>query len=179
MHLGVMEYASGNTDTALSLFTESVEKKPNAWCYRNIAMIYRNEYHDIEPAYTYMKKAFALNKTCRGILVDTATIYLHAGRYSEWLEAYRQIGAMQNDGRLKLCRVKALMGLNRYNEAAEILNYSLEMPDIKEGDTAISDVWAQLYGKILSQETGITDPDRLRRLAEEKYPLKNLDFRTH
>lgn len=179
MHLGIMEYASGNADTALSLFSESVEKKPNAWCYRNIAMIYRNEYHDIERAYTYMKKAFGLNKTCRGILVDTATTYLQAGKYSEWLEAYSQIGAMQNDGRLKLCRVKALMGLGRYNEATEILNYSLNMPDIKEGDTAISDVWFDLYGKILSEETGITDPEKLRQLTEEKYPLKNLDFRTH
>ncbi|MEE0899048.1 MAG: hypothetical protein U0L88_15680, partial [Acutalibacteraceae bacterium] len=179
MHLGVMEYASGNADTALSLFSESVKKKPNAWCYRNIAMIYRNEYHDIEKAYTYMKKAFGLNKTCRGILVDTATTYLQAKRYSEWLEAYSQIGAMQNDGRLKLCRVKALMGLGRYNEATEILNYSLNMPDIKEGDAAISDVWVQLYGKIISQETGITDSKKLRQLTEEKYPLKNLDFRTH
>lgn len=179
MHLGVMEYASGNTDTALSLFSESAEKKANAWCYRNIAMIYRNEYHDIEKAYTYMEKAFGLNKTCRGILIDTATTYLQAKRYGEWLEAYSQIGDMQKDGRLKLCKVKALMGLNRYKEATEILNYSLNMPDIKEGDTAISDVWFELYGKILSEETGITEPEKLRRLTEEKYPLKNLDFRTH
>lgn len=179
MHLGVMEYASGNTDTALSLFSESVEKKANAWCYRNIAMIYRNEYHDIEKAYTYMEKAFELNKTCRGILIDTATTYLQAKHYSEWLEAYSQIGDMQKDGRLKLYKVKALMGLNHYKEATKILNYSLNMPDIKEGDTAISDVWFELYGKILSEETGITEPEKLRRLTEEKYPLKNLDFRTH
>ena len=53
------------------------------------------------------------------------------------------------------------------------------MPDIKEGDTAISDAWFELYGKILSEETGITEPEKLRRLTEEKYPLKNLDFRTH
>ena len=179
MHLGVMEYAVGNTDSALSLFLEAVEKKPNAWCYRNIAMIYRNEYHDIGKAYTYMKKAFALNKTCRGILVDTATTYLQAGKYSEWLDAFDQIGDMQKDGRLKLCLVKALMALDRYEEAAKILNYSLDMPDIKEGDTAISDVWFDLYGKILSEETGITEPEKLRQLTEEKYPLKNLDIRTH
>ena len=179
MHLGIMEYAVGNTDSALSLFLEAAEKKPNAWCYRNIAMIYRNEYQDIEQAYTYMKKAFTLNKTCRGILVDTATTYLQAGKYSEWLEAFDQIGDMQKDGRLKLCLVKALMALDRYKEAAKILNYSLNMPDIKEGDTAISDVWFDLYGKILSEETGITEPERLKQLTEEKYPLKNLDFRTH
>ena len=142
-------------------------------------MIYRNEYHDIEKAYTYMEKAFELNKTCRGILIDTATTYLQAKHYSEWLEAYSQIGDMQKDSRLKLYKVKALMGLNHYKEATKILNYSFNMPDIKEGDTAISDVWFELYGKILSEETGITEPEKLRRLTEEKYPLKNLDFRTH
>lgn len=179
MHLGVMEYAVGNTNTALNLFLKSAEKKPNPWCFRNIAMIYRNEYQDIEKSFAYMEKAFSLNKTCRGIVVDTATTYLQAGKYTEWLDAYNQIGDMQNDGRLKLYLVKALMALDRYEEAAKILNYSLNMPDIKEGDTAISDVWFDLYGKIISKETGITEPEKLRQLTEEKYPLKNLDFRTH
>lgn len=179
MHLGVMEYAIGNIENALKLFLESIELKPNAWCYRNAAMIYRNEYNDIDNAYVYMKKALELNKACRGILVDTATTYLMAEKYQEWLEAYEQIGDMQGDGRLKLYCVKALMALERYDEASDILNYNLVMPDIKEGDTAISDVWFDLYAKILSEQTGITDEGELRRLTEEKYPLKNLDFRTH
>ena len=179
MHLGVMEYAMGAIGNALELFLESVDKNPNAWCYRNIGMIYRNEYNDIENAYFYMKKAFELNKICRGILVDTATTYLMAEKYQEWLEAYEQIGVMKSDGRLKLYCAKALMALERYEEASKILNYDLVMPDIKEGDTAISDVWFELYGKILSEETGITDSVELKRLTEEKFPLKNLDFRTH
>lgn len=179
MHLGVMEYASGNTEKALKLFLESAEKTPNAWCYRNIAMIYRNEYNDFDNAYLYIKKAFELNKSCRGILVDTATTYLMAEKYNEWLEAYEQIGDMKADGRLKLYCVKALMAMERYDDATRILNYDLVMPDIKEGDTAISDVWFELYGKIVSKDTGVTDINELRRLTEEKYPLKNLDFRTH
>jgi hypothetical protein len=102
-----------------------------------------------------------------------------AEKYQEWLEAYEQIGVMKSDGRLKLYCAKALMALERYEEASKILNYELVMPDIKEGDTAISDVWFELYGKILSEETGITDSVELKRLTEEKFPLKNLDFRTH
>ena len=60
------------------------------------------------------------------------------------------------------------MALERYDEASDILNYNLVMPDIKEGDTAISDVWFDLYAKILSEQTGITDEGELRRLTEEK-----------
>ena len=71
------------------------------------------------------------------------------------------------------------MALGRYHDATKLLNANLVMPDIKEGDTAISDVWFTLYGEIISQETGITDPDELKRLVEEKYPLGQLEFRTH
>ena len=179
MHLGVMEYAAGNVQTAKQLFLQSVEKTPNAWSYRNLAMICRNEEQDADTACTYMEKAFALNKTCRGILTDLAATYLLAGRYTQWLDAYEQIGPWQNDGRLKLCCAKALMALDKYEEAAQILNPDLLMPDIKEGDTAISDVWFNLYGTLLSRQTGITDPETLKELVETRYPLGKLDFRTH
>lgn len=179
MHLGVTEYAAGNIKAAQAAFERSVALTENAWSYRNLAMLYRNEYGDLEKAVEYMQKAFNLNKTCRGLLTDTAETYLQAGKYNEWLKAYEQIGALQKDGRLKLYCAKALMALEKYREAAEFLNYSLEMPDIKEGDTAISDVWFELYGKLLSMETGLTDNAALKQLTEEKYPLKQLDFRTH
>lgn len=86
---------------------------------------------------------------------------------------------LKNDGRLKRCCAKALIALEQYDEAAQFLNYNLLMPDIKEGDTAISDVWFSLYEKLVSRETGITDPEALRKATQERCPLKNLDFRTH
>lgn len=179
MHLGVMKYAKGEVENALRLFKESAEKKPSAWCYRNIAMIYKNEMGDTDTAYAYMKKAVSLNNTCRGIVLDTAVTYLAAQRYEEWLEVFDTLGDLKSDGRLQLYCAKALMALGRYHDATKLLNANLVMPDIKEGDTAISDVWFTLYGEIISQETGITDPDELKRLVEEKYPLGQLDFRTH
>lgn len=179
MHLGVMEYVSGNTDKAFELFNESVKLKQNAWCYRNIAMLYRNEYKNYSRAYDYMKKAFELNKTCRGIVVDTAVTYLMSEHYEEWLEAYSTLGELKNDGRLKLYCAKALMKLERYTEAAKYLNKDLVMPDIKEGDTAISDEWFELYGKIILTKEPDIDTNKLQQFVEERYPLDKLDFRTH
>ena len=179
MQMAVIEYAAGNTDTALELFRESVSVEENAWSYRNIAMIYRNEYKKFDEAYIYMKKAFELIKTTRGILVDTATTYLAAGKYTEWIEAFEELGEFKNDGRLKLHKVSALMALDRYDEAAEILNPDFSMPDIKEADSALSDIWFKLYGKFITDETGITDEKEVKALVEERYPLGHLDFRTH
>jgi len=53
------------------------------------------------------------------------------------------------------------------------------LPDIKEGDTAISDVWYELYSHIVAKETNIADKDEINRIVEERYPLGKLDFRTH
>lgn len=179
MHLAVMEYASGNSQKAMELFTESVNVKPNAWCYRNIAMIYRNELKDYNKAYEYMAKAFELNKTCRGIVVDTAVTYLLAGKNEEWLRAYEELGELKNDGRLRLYCSKALMNLEKYEEAALYLNKDLDMPDIKEGDTAISDEWFKLYGYFVKKEMPDLSDEELQKVTEEKYPLGKLDFRTH
>ncbi len=179
MQMAVIEYANGNVEGALELFKESVSAEENAWSYRNIAMIYRNEYKNLDEAYEYMKKAFKLNKTCRGIIVDTATTYLAAGKYAEWLEAFEEIGEFKNDGRLRLHKVSALMALDRYDEAADILKPGFSMPDIKEADSALSDIWFKLYGKFVSDKTGITDEDELKARVEVEYPLGDLDFRTH
>lgn len=179
MQMAVIEYAAGNTEAALELFKESVSVCENAWSYRNIAMIYRNEYKNVDEAYIYMKKAFELNKSCRGIIVDTATTYLAAGKYAEWLEAFDQIGEFKTDGRLKLHKVSALIALDRYDEAAKILNPDFSMPDIKEADSSLSDIWFKLYGKFITDDTGITDEKEVKRLVEERYPLGDLDFRTH
>lgn len=179
MHMAVMEYAKGNVDGALKLFEESAATKENAWSFRNLAMIYRNEYKDVATALGFMEKAFALCKNCRGILVDTATTYLAAGEYEKWLEAFEQIGEFKTDGRLQLHKVSALIALGRYDEAKEILNPSFKMPDIKEADSSLSDIWFALYGKYVTDETGVTDPAEVKRLVEEKYPLGDLDFRTH
>ena len=53
------------------------------------------------------------------------------------------------------------------------------MPDMKEADTDLSDLWRELYGNLISKETGVTDEAELDKLVEEKYPLGVLDFRTH
>ena len=179
MHFGVMEYAQGNIKEALKCFNESITKQPSAWCYRNIAMIYRNEYQDYSKAYEYMKKAFDINHSCRALVVDTAVTYLMAEKFQEWLDSYKILEELQNDGRLKLYCAKALMKLNRYSEATTYLNKDLVMPDIKEGDTAISDEWFKLYGKQFLDQDPNLDPNTLQELVEKKYPLDKLDFRTH
>jgi tetratricopeptide (TPR) repeat protein len=180
MHLGVMKYANGDTEGATKAFEESLAMENNAWSNRNLAMIWRNELGDKAKAVKYMDAAISINNTCRSIVLDTATTYIAAGEFQKWVDTFETLpGDMKEDGRIKLYFASALMKLDRFEDATKILNNKFEMPDMKEADTDLSDLWITLYSNILSKETGITDEKELAKMVEEKYPLGKLDFRTH
>ena len=180
MNLGVMRYAVRDLEGAKEAFEKSVACKPNAWSYRNLSMLYRNEFGDKQKAAEYMTLALDYNRNCRGLLLDAGMTYLQADRYEKWIEVYLELDEKwQKDGRLQLNYVSALMRQGKYTEAAAILKPGFSMPDMKEADTDLSSIWFDLYRNIISGETGITDRAELDRLVEEKYPLGDLDFRTH
>ncbi|MBQ8802338.1 MAG: DUF5107 domain-containing protein [Tyzzerella sp.] len=180
MHLGVMEYALGNVEAARTYMERSLECKENAWAARNLSMLWKNEYQDIEKAVYYIQRAVSSNRICRGILLDAATVLLTANKSDEWLSLYNCLSEdLRSDGRLKFNTALAHMQKKQYKEASKYLNDNLVMPDIKEGDTAISDVWQELYSHIVAEELQTTDSMLIQRTVEEKYPLGRLDFRTH
>ena len=180
MQLGLMEYAAGNVDMTRELMERSIACRENPWAARNLAMLWKNEYGDLDRAAGYIRKAVSMNGTCRGILLDAAGILLALGSNQEWIDLYLSLpDKLRSDGRLKFHTALAYMRQENYQKAAQYLNRELVMPDIKEGDTAISDVWRKLYSHIVAEETGITDPEEILRLVDEKHPLGELDFRTH
>jgi tetratricopeptide (TPR) repeat protein len=180
MHLGVMAYAAGELENSKKYFEDSVAACPNSWSLRNLAMIYRNHLDDPQTAADLMEQAVALKGDNRSLWMDMATTLLKAERYERLVTLYETLPECYSaEGRLKLYTAQALMALKRYKEATKLLNYDIAIPDIKEGENSISDLWFKLYGAILKEETGVEDEKQLMELVEERYPLKHLDFRMH
>lgn len=180
LQLGVMEYAAGHLEESRICFEHSVNRTPNAWACRNLAMLYGNEFADRETACMWMRKAIALKKENRNLLMDAAAILLAAGYAEEWLTLYDSLeDGVKKDNRLRYACVKAYMMQERYFEAASILNSRFELADVKEGDTSLSDTWKTLYEHITALEAGQTEPQAVSALAQERYPLGHLDFRIH
>ena len=187
LQLGVAEYAlstcgKGTAELALAYFLKSNKAAPNAWALRNIAMLYKNEYKKPEEAVRYILLAFKLKPDCAPLCVETAEMLTACGRPAEWLKIYEGLSPkLQKLGRLRLYKAVALVQLNRLNEAAEILKPGFEMPDVKEGEYSVSQLWFELYGKIFAKETGVVySPNNKAFIcaANLKYPLPaELDFR--
>lgn len=181
LQLGVHCYIFGELDKAKAAFEKSVAARKSCWGYRNLAVLYKNEYGDKQSAIKYIEKAIELNSDCRGILVDCAKIYTESGLDEKWISLYETLPqSLKTDGRIRLYKAIAHINLLQLEKACEIINESFVMCDIQEGEVSVSHIWKRLYAMKLSKETGITDSAELERLTNEKYPLpKCLDFRMH
>lgn len=180
LQLGVHYYIYGEIDRARDAWLESISVCKSAWAFRNLALLYKNEYGKIDKAIEYIGKAAALNR-CRAILVDCAGIYTANGLDREWLSLFESLSYEQQAvGRLRLFKAIAHLNLGELDEARKIVNKDFIMYDIQEGEVSVSHIWKRLYKEVIRKETGITDEDRLIRLAAERYPLpRSLDFRMH
>ena len=72
----------------------------------------------------------------------------------------------------------ALARLGEYRRAANVVTEGLLVPDIKEGEYSLSEIWIEIYSGILAKEKGVKTPTPEEVLAA--YPLpRALDFRMH
>ena len=177
-------YGKGSVDQALEYFVKSNESAPNAWAMRNIAMLYRSEYKEPERAVEYIQAAFRLRPGCTALCVEVGATLTAYGKDAEWLSIYASLRPeMKSLGRVSLYRAVALIHLGRLDEAAEILRPGFEMPDIKEGELSVSQLWFELYRRIYAKENGVEYAPGDRKFveaADAKYPIPaELDFRMH
>lgn len=180
LQLGVHYYIFGEIDNARNAWEKSVKAKESAWGFRNLSLLYKNEYKDTEKAVEYIKKAVVLKSDCRGILIDCAKIFTDNGLNREWLSLYGTLNEkMQSDGRIRLFKAIAHINLGETEDACAIVNKDFVMCDIQEGEVSVSHIWQQLYSMKLKAETGL-EGDELTRRTAEVYPLpRSLDFRMH
>ncbi len=182
LNIGVIKYALGDKDGAKKAWEESLFEKNNAWAYRNLAMLYKSEYDDIEKAIEYIIKAFNLKKDCTALVIETANILTSNGKDEKWLELHKKLAdEIKEHGRVRFYTAIAYMHLEKFTEATQIVDANFYIADVKEGEVSISKLWFELYGRIYAKETGVEYNENNKELlaaAEEKYPLPyELDFR--
>ena len=177
LHRGVVLYAMEKKDEAMKAWESSISLCENPWAYRNISMLYKNEYKDIEKAKDYILRAFEMLKTDRTLTTEVGTILTQCASDKMWLDIYETLsGELKEHGRIKLLRAIALINLGRYIEATEIINEDFVMSDIKEGEISVSHIWFDLYRHVYAEKFGKED----NAAADKMYPLpKKVDFRMH
>jgi len=182
LQLGVTQYAMGNLEQAQDAWEKSLEKSPSLWAYRNLGMLYLNEYKQIKTGLEYMRKAYQtkIARNTYAFLKEYAAVLTANGCDSEWLEVYQSLSkTWQVKSRLQVFTAIALLNTEKPYEAAKIITPQFVLSDVKEGELSVSYLWKQIYSAIVKKETGTTQAEA-EKIAEEKYPLPyELDFRMH
>lgn len=176
-HLGVLYYEEGQVEEAWDAFQRSVGLLPNAWAYRNLSQLAKNEYHNPDEAADYMVKAIRERDDYPPLWVNFAEAMIAAGRYDDWVARYESLPKnLKEVGRLKLLYALGLSRTGRAEEALQAITEHFEMPDIKEGEFSVSHIWLEIHREIMKRD-GLC-PDDAEIYA--RYPLPyELDFRMH
>ena len=177
--LGVMYYAEGNLEKAKEYFEKSSDAQANAWAYRCLCYLYKNEFKDNNLCEKYLYLAMETDTEHRSLYLNYAEVLCYLGRYEKCIEMINSLKSQyQEIGRMRLYKAIAYMNIDKLEEAKDALSGNFVMPDIKEGEISISDIWFKLYTLVLKKEYPAASDDELRTLLNEKYPLPHeLDFR--
>ena len=179
LQLGVLKYERGDHAAARECFEKSIACEPNAWAYRNLAQIKGNIYGDLNGAARDMEKAADLQSDYIPILIDTATALMRAGEYGRQIERYKKYSdAIKNHGRLKMLTGACYVNIGDVDTAKKFINEKLVVCDIMEGEYSLSEIWYELYARVLASQKGVDYKTLGKDEVFEKYPLPyELDFR--
>ena len=168
--LAVMHHAAGDPAGAERSLKKSLDLRESAWAFRALARL------DLAAGRTTWRdkylRALSLQPRCEALLKEYAEALLKAGLCRE-LTAFLDglpdgIKALP---RFQFLRAAGCVGTGDFSEAERILLKPLVLPDIREGELSLSEIWSRLWEK----KEGLT-----REEAAEKHPLPPaLDFRMH
>ena len=181
-HLGVMRYAAGEHEKAKQCFLRSIESEDNAWARRNLALLYKNVFHESEKAAEQVLRAVTLCKDYPPLWLECAEVLMAAGCYETLIALYEKDmpEAVREKGRIRMMIGGCYTKLSELEKAKEFLCESLVVPDIREGEYALSNMWIELHAKIIARERGADAGEVKADEVLSLYPLPYAwDYRMH
>ncbi|MBC7286507.1 MAG: DUF5107 domain-containing protein [Armatimonadetes bacterium] len=178
LHLGILRYASSDRDGAREAWQRSCEAEESPWALRNLAVIAREEGRHAEAAELILKAA-RLRPDLRPLVVECGRMLVSSGRPAEWLAFLGEVPeSVRRCGRVVLLEAQAALAVGDLDTVERILGQSIEIPDLREGEVSLSDLWYAFHEQRLAKAEGVEVNDALReRVRREFPPPPHLDFR--
>ena len=178
LHLGIMHFAAGRHDEAAEAWRTSLERKPSAWAYRNLAALAALREDHAEAARLY-PRAVELAPAEPRLLLECGKAMLAAGEPGRWLDVVASLdGDASISGHVRLLEASAALDVDDLERAARVLNGPITLTHVREGDTSAAELWFAYHEKRLAHEEGMPVDDDLRqRVRRECPPPAHLDFR--
>ena len=142
-HKGVMQAGDAQYHQAADSFSKSLKIEPSCWAYYGLAVC-RYALGEFEASIENIIQAHRLNPSDISLARDMFRIMNENERYHGIIELYNLMDEkLQKDGKLKFYLANSYAHLGNIKKAEEILyeNGGLVIPDIREGEVSITNLW--------------------------------------
>jgi hypothetical protein len=177
LHLGVLYYANNEHDKAIEQWKLSVAKKTNVFALRNIGFAF-NKKNIKDLAIEYYSKAWEIEKSDYTVAIEFLDLLLDGKKLQRLSEVFIQMPEqIINHPRVLVAQVKYNFMIGNFKLTESLLE-SIILPDLREGDTALTDIWFEIQAKKIAETKGIEcDEELLKKLKKELTPPRQIDFR--
>jgi tetratricopeptide (TPR) repeat protein len=144
LHLGALAHADGRDEAAADAYRRSIRLRGTVHAHRGLALL-AIAAGDAEAAANAYEAACAVDRSHRPLLLEAVTALLRADRAERALALLdaADVPAIE-EGRTGFLLATALARTGETARAALLLDAGLEMPDLREGEDAIADLWREL-----------------------------------
>jgi hypothetical protein len=178
LHLGVVLAHAGDLQGASDAWVRSVADEPTAWAWRNLAALARAG-GDLPLASRRYRRAVALRQDFAPLRRELIDTLLAAGDGAQALAVIDAAPAEQRClGRFRLAEIRAALLTGVLDRAGRILEEGVVLPDVREGEPALHDVWFDYQVALAAREQGRpVDADLVAQVRATVPIPRDLDFR--
>jgi hypothetical protein len=167
--LGVARAHAGDDDGARASWYASVRERPNAWAWRNLAVLAAER--DGGAALDAYARARELAPGLASLAVEQLTLMLKLGRPEEVLATLDGLPTeLAGRAQVRLLEAQAAVALGDATRAGAVLEPGLVVPQIREGAQLLEDLWYDYRALVLAAVDGVRSAEACARARREPLP---------
>ena len=177
-HLGVMHFRAGDANAARDAWERSLAIEPTPWARRDLAVLAR-EAGDHHAAADQWLAAAQSSPDVAPLAIECCQALMRVGRFADVIRFVESLPPpVRKHGRIRLLHAMASLELDDLATVERYFEGDLDIANIREKETLLSDLWFGWHARRLAKERGVAVNEDLRRLARNEYPPPiRFDFR--
>jgi len=177
LHLGVMRLEQFDADGAKAAWRTSIDLKPSAWAWRNLAVLAHLQSNEAE-ALACLQRAWDLNRHTLELAQEYLQALCHTRRFDEARSVYDSLPvAMQGNDRIQILHGRIELELNNLEAVEQVM--ACEYAVVREGETELTDIWFEMWYRRMAEASQRTLDENEKAEIRKLYPSPALiDFRS-
>jgi hypothetical protein len=178
LHLGNMRLEHLDEAGAEQAWNLSLSLQPSVWAYRNLSILARRRNRP-DDRMRFYRQAWALHQDqpTRAVAEEWVELLLESKLVDEAQKVLQGLPeSIRNHDRLRIAAARIALAEGEFDEVERLIDHDFAV--IREGETALTDIWREVKARRLAAERGVPYTAELIPEAMKRYPPSSrIDFR--